>query len=530
MNVPRDKAGSRALISVANKEGIVAFARGLAERGYQIVSSGGTAGTLSKEEIPVTKVSDATGFPEILGGRVKTLHPLIHGGILARRNLSSDIAELEKNEIVPVDIVAVNFYPFEAKVAEKKEVAEIIENIDIGGPSMLRAAAKNFRDVIPVVDPRDYPLVLGKLDEGMDLATRLFLAVKAFRASARYEAAIASYMTQLEAHGEELASNELEPSLPQTFALSFEKVQDLRYGENPHQSAAFYRDAGGVPRAVAGARKLQGKELSYNNILDLDAAWRLTCEFDQTAAVVIKHTNPCGVALGDTLAGAYVLARECDPLSAFGSIVGLNRPVDKKTAQEVASTFVEAVIAPAFEPEALEELKKKKNLRLLAIDDPSRAGRLDWEGYNLCRVVGGLLVQDWDTAHFDRSALEIPTKRKPTEEEMEALLFAWTVAKHVKSNAIVIAKGRQTLGIGAGQMSRVDSSRLAVTKAQSSLEGAVAASDAFFPFRDGPEQLADAGVRAVIQPGGSIRDEEVIAGADDRDMAMVFTGVRHFRH
>ena len=530
MSVSREQRGSRALISVANKEGIVSFARGLADRGYQIVSSGGTASALSKEEIPVTKVSDVTGFPEILGGRVKTLHPLIHGGILARRNVSSDREELAKNKIVPVDIVAVNFYPFEAKVAAKGEVAEIIENIDIGGPSMLRAAAKNFRHVIPVVDPRDYPLVLGKLDEGMDLATRLFLAVKAFRASARYEAAIASYMTQLEARGDELSAHELEPSLPSTLTLSFEKLQDLRYGENPHQSAAFYRDTGGVPRAVAGARKLQGKELSYNNILDLDAAWRLTCEFEQTAAVVIKHTNPCGVALGDTLAGAYVLARECDPVSAFGGIVGLNRPVDKKTAKELASTFLEAVIAPAFEPEALEELAGKKNLRLLAVDDPARAGRVDWEGYNLCRVVGGLLVQDWDTAVLDRATVEIPTQRKPTEEEMETLLFAWTVAKHVKSNAIVIAKGRQTLGIGAGQMSRVDSSRLAVTKAQSSLEGSVAASDAFLPFRDGPEQLADAGVRAIIQPGGSIRDEEVIAGADERGMAMVFTGVRHFRH
>ena len=524
-----EKAGSRALLSVANKEGIVPFARGLAERGYEVVSSGGTASTLTKEGIPVTRVSDATGFPEILGGRVKTLNPLIHGGILARRDLSSDREDLQKNKIVPVDIVAVNFYPFEAKVAEKVGVAEIIDNIDIGGPSMLRAAAKNFRHVIPVVDPRDYPLVLGKLDEGVDLATRLFLAVKAFRASARYEAAIASYMTQLEARGDELLATELEPSMPETLTVSFEKIQDLRYGENPHQSAAFYRDAGGVPRAVAGARKLQGKELSYNNILDLDAAWRLTGEFEQTAAVVIKHTNPCGVALGDTLSGAYVLARECDPVSAFGGVVGLNRPVDKKTAKELASTFLEAVIAPAFEPEALEELKAKKNLRLLAVDDPARAGA-DWEGYNLCRVVGGLLVQDWDTAGVDPAALEIPTKRKPTEEEMAALLFAWMVAKHVKSNAIVIAKDRHTVGIGAGQMSRVDSSRLAVTKAQSSLEGSVAASDAFFPFRDGPDQLADAGVRAIIQPGGSIRDEEVIAGADERGLAMVFTGARHFRH
>ncbi|MEE9263797.1 MAG: bifunctional phosphoribosylaminoimidazolecarboxamide formyltransferase/IMP cyclohydrolase [Vicinamibacteria bacterium] len=527
MNVSREKPKTRALLSVANKEGIVSFARGLAERGYEVVSSGGTANLLSKEEIPVTPVADVTGFPQILGGRVKTLHPLIHGGILARRNLASDLEELEQNEIIPVDIVAVNFYPFEAKVAEKSAISEIIENIDIGGPSMVRAAAKNFRHVIPVVDPRDYPLVLGKLDEGMDLATRLYLAVKAFRASARYEAAIGSYMTQLEARGEELVAAELEASLPATLSVSFEKVQDLRYGENPHQSAAFYREASGVPKGVAGARKLQGKELSYNNILDLDAAWRLACEFEETAAVVIKHTNPCGVALGETLSSAYVKARETDPVSAFGGIVGLSRPVDKKTAKELASTFLEAVIAPGFEPDAIEELSGKKNLRLLAIDDPPRAA---WEGHNLCRVVGGLLVQDWDNSPLDRELFEIPTKRKPTEQEMAALEFAWKVAKHVKSNAIVIAKDRHTLGIGAGQMSRVDSCRLAVTKAQSSLEGSVAASDAFFPFRDGPDQLADAGVRAIIQPGGSIRDEEVISGADQRELAMVLTGVRHFRH
>ncbi|MEE9180899.1 MAG: bifunctional phosphoribosylaminoimidazolecarboxamide formyltransferase/IMP cyclohydrolase, partial [Vicinamibacteria bacterium] len=361
----------------------------------------------------------------------------------------------------------------------------------------------------------------------MDLATRLYLAVKAFRASARYEAAIGSYMTQLEACGEELVAAELEASLPATLNVSFEKVQDLRYGENPHQSAAFYREASGVPTAVAGARKLQGKELSYNNILDLDAAWRLACEFEETAAVVIKHTNPCGVALGETLSSAYVKARETDPASAFGGIVGLNRPVDRKTAKELASTFLEAVIAPGFEPDAIEELSGKKNLRLLAIDDPPRSV---WEGHNLCRVVGGLLVQDWDNSPLDRELFEIPTKRKPTEQEMAALEFAWKVAKHVKSNAIVIAKDRHTLGIGAGQMSRVDSCRLAVTKAQSSLEGSVAASDAFFPFRDGPDQLADAGVRAIIQPGGSIRDEEVVSGADERELAMVLTGVRHFRH
>ncbi len=527
MTVSREEGRHRALLSVANKQGIVSFARGLTERGFEILSSGGTAAALASESVPVTKVSEATGFPEILGGRVKTLHPTIHGGILARRNLASDLEELAAHQIIPVDLVAVNFYPFEAKVADKLPVEEIIENIDIGGPSMLRAAAKNFQHVTAVVDPRDYQLVLGKLDEGLDLATRLYLAVKAFRASARYEAAIGSYMSQLEARGEELVSAELEPTFPASLSLTFEKLQDLRYGENPHQSAAFYREAGGVPTVVTGARKLQGKELSYNNILDLDAAWRIICEFEETAAAVIKHTNPCGVAMGEGLADTYVQARETDPVSAFGGIVALNRRVDANTAKELASTFLEAIIAPGFEPQALEDLAGKKNLRLLAVDDPPRPG---WEGYNLYRVVGGLLVQDWDAAALDDSRIEIPTKRKPTDEEMTALKFAWKVAKHVKSNAIVVAKENRTLGIGAGQMSRVDSCRLAITKAQTSLEGAVAASDAFFPFRDGPDVLADAGVTAVIQPGGSIRDEEVIAGADERDLAMVFTGVRHFRH
>jgi len=524
------KEKRRALLSVADKRGLVPFARGLFERGYEIVSSGGTADALAAEAVPVTRVSDVTGFPEILGGRVKTLHPLIHGGILARRDVASDRADLDAQEIVPVDVVAVNFYPFEAKAASGLSVTEVIENIDIGGPAMLRAAAKNFQHVAPVVDSRDYPLVLGKLDEGLDLATRLYLMVKAFRASARYEAAIASYFARVEAKEGGLTVSELDPSFPQTLSLGYEKILDLRYGENPHLSAAFYRDAGSVPNAVAGARKLQGKELSYNNILDLDAAWRLILEFppDALAAVaIVKHTNPCGVAIAAELADAYVQAREVDSVAAFGGIVALNRAVDRRTAEALAETFLEAIIAPGFEPEALEILSPKKNLRLMAVDDPSGAR---WEGYNASRVVGGLLVQEWDRVELDEKALEVPTERKPTSSEMDVLRLAWKVVRHVKSNAIVVATENRLLGVGAGQMSRVDSCRLAVSKAGGSCEGAVAASDAFFPFRDGVDVLAEAGVKAIIQPGGSIRDDEVVAAANERGLAMVLTGVRHFRH
>lgn len=522
----QNKASHRALISVHNKEGVVDFARGLVERGFEIVSSGGTAEAIASQDVPVKHVSGMTGFPEILGGRVKTLHPLVHGGILARREIASDMEALTEHGIIPVDVVTVNFYPFEAKVAGECAIEEIIENIDIGGPSMLRAAAKNFMHVLPVVDPRDYSLLLGKMDEGLDLATRLYLAVKAFRASARYESAIAGYMTQLQALGDELQVAEMESTFPNHLALSFDKVQDLRYGENPHQRAAFYREATGVPMAVAGARKLQGKELSYNNILDLDSAWRLVSEFEDTAAVVIKHTNPCGAALGETPVDAYVKAREGDPVSAFGGIVAVNRQLDRAAAKEIASTFLEAVIAPGFDADALEALSAKKNLRVLSVDDPPKA---QWGGFNICRVLGGLLTQEWDLGS-EESKREVVTERQPTDEEMRALAFGWKVVKHIKSNAILVVKEGRTLGVGAGQMSRVDSCHLAVKKAQESLEGAVAASDAFFPFRDGVDVLADAGITAVIQPGGSIRDEEVIEAANERGLAMVFTGARHFKH
>jgi phosphoribosylaminoimidazolecarboxamide formyltransferase/IMP cyclohydrolase len=523
----------RALISVADKTGVADFARELASRGFEIVSSGGTSKVLEGAGVPVRRVTEVTGAPEILGGRVKTLHPRIHGGILARRNLSSDLKELDAQQITPVDLVVVNFYPFEETVAKGSPIPEIVENIDIGGPSMLRAAAKNFEHVLAVTDPSDYALVVRKLDEGVDPSTRLYLAQKAFQASARYEQAIASFLSGLTAEGTGLARRspgEGGAAFPEGLSLRFEKLQDLRYGENPHQRAAFYRDS--LPSetiGIAGAAQLHGKELSYNNILDLDAAWRLVRELPaaRAAAAVIKHTNPCGAATADSLREAYVRARSTDPVSAFGGIVALNRAVDLATAEELSSTFLEAVVAPGFEPAALETLVQKKNLRLMRVNDSEPP---PWSGFNLCRVLGGLLVQDWDREEDASLELRAVTERSPTEEELDALRFAWIVAKHVKSNAIVLARGETLLGVGAGQMSRVDSCRIAIQKAGGTVSGAVAASDAFFPFRDGIDVLAEAGVEAVIQPGGSVRDEEVVAACNERGLAMVVTGKRHFRH
>jgi phosphoribosylaminoimidazolecarboxamide formyltransferase/IMP cyclohydrolase len=519
----------RALISVADKAGVIDFARELSTRGFEIVSSGGTAKLLADASVAVKKVSEVTGSPEILGGRVKTLHPRIHGGILARRHLASDRKELEAQDIAPVDIVVVNFYPFEKTVQKGSPIPEVIENIDIGGPTMLRAAAKNFEHVLAVTDPEDYALVVRKLDEGIDLSTRLYLAQKAFRASARYEEAIAAYLSGLAAEESALVARP-PTAYPEGLSLRFKKIQDLRYGENPHQTAAFYRDGGASSAiGIAGARQLHGKELSYNNILDLDAAWRLVRELPpaRAASAVIKHTNPCGAAMADDIREAYVRARATDPVSAFGGIVALNREVDRATAEELSSTFLEAVVAPGFHPGAIEILVQKKALRLMQVDDPEPP---PWSGFNLCRVLGGLLVQDWD--RDDEAALELRavTERAPTERELEALRFAWIVAKHVKSNAIVLARDESLLGVGAGQMSRVDSCRIAIEKAGGAVSGAVAASDAFFPFRDGVDVLAEAGVEAIIQPGGSVRDEEVVAACNERGLAMVVTGRRHFRH
>jgi phosphoribosylaminoimidazolecarboxamide formyltransferase/IMP cyclohydrolase len=519
----------RALVSVYRKDGIAELGRGLAQRGFEIVSTGGTADELRKAGVAVSGVSDVTGFPEILDGRVKTLHPKLHAGILARRDVAAHVQTLAEHGIPPVDVVVVNLYPFEEKVAKGAGFDEALENIDVGGPSMLRAAAKNFRHVAVVVDPGDYPLLLEQLDRngGIDLQTRLYFAQKAFRHSSRYEAAIAGYMAQIEAKGGAFVASDGDDVFPYRLSLSFEKVQELRYGENPHQRAAFYSDLGSTSYSVAAARKRQGKELSFNNILDLDAAWRLATELDEPACVIVKHTNPCGVGLGRGPGEALERAWACDPVSAFGGIVAFNRRVDAATAQRLAAQFVEALIAPGFEAGAREALAAKKNLRVMDMDT---TGIHRVAGYDLRRVMGGLLAQEWDLHRLDKEKCEVVTRRAPSEQEWRALLLAWTVAKHVKSNAIVFANETQTLGVGAGQMSRVDSARIAALKAQLPLAGSVAASDAFFPFRDGVDQIAKAGATAVIQPGGSVKDEEVVAAANEHKLAMLFTGVRHFRH
>jgi phosphoribosylaminoimidazolecarboxamide formyltransferase/IMP cyclohydrolase len=519
----------RALLSVYRKEGIVDLARGLVERGHEILSTGGTAAALEKAGVKVTGVSKVTGFPEILDGRVKTLHPKIHAGILARRDLPSHLEALDGQKIAPIDVVVVNLYPFEDRVAKGCTFDEAIENVDIGGPTMVRGAAKNFAHVAVVVDPADYGLLLEQLDrpEGIDAATRLYLAQKAFRHTARYEAAIAGYFAQVEVREGAYAPAESDDTFPYRLHPSFEKVQDLRYGENPHQRAAFYADLGSTLYSVAAARKLQGKELSFNNILDLDAAWRLATELEEPACVIVKHTNPCGTATGSGTLEAYERAWACDPTSAFGGIIAFNERVDVGTAKKVTSQFVEAVIAPGFDGPALQTLAKKPNLRVMNMDTTSIHKA---SGFDLRRVMGGLLAQQWDLHQLERERCEVVTKRAPSEDEWKAMLFAWTVVKHVKSNAIVFASATQTVGVGAGQMSRVDAARLAAQKAVLPLAGTVVASDAFFPFRDGVDEIAKTGATAVIQPGGSVRDEEVIAAADEHGLAMVFTGVRHFRH
>ena len=515
----------RALLSVSRKEGLDAFARGLVERGFEIVASGGTARFLRDCGLAVREVSEVTGHPEILDGRVKTLHPRIHGGILARRSRPDDLASLRELGIEPIDVVAVNFYPFQETVARGAEEDEVRENIDIGGPCLVRAAAKNWPDVTVVVDPADYPAVLAALDDpepGAGLTLRRRLAATAFAATAAYDRAVAA----------SFAAPGTDGAFPERVSVEFERVAELRYGENPHQTAALYRDSGPGRAGIPGARQLHGKELSYNNILDLDAAVRLVADLanargeNEAAAAIIKHSNPAGAAVAETLADAYRAARATDPVSAFGGIVALSREVDLGTAKEMASTFLEAIAAPSFHPDAFARLRRKKNLRLIEMTD---LGGFAPSGRTFARVAGGLLVQDWDRGD-DESAYRVATRREPSESEWEGLRFVWQAAKHVKSNAIVVGRGSALLGVGAGQMSRLDSCRLAVEKAQSSLEGAVAASDAFFPFADGLEVLADAGITAVIQPGGSVRDQEVIDAADERGLAMVLTGARHFRH
>ncbi len=509
-----------ALLSVHDKAGILDLARALAASGFTILSTGGTARTLAEAKIPVTEVSNHTGFPEMLDGRVKTLHPRIHGGLLARRDRPDHLAALRESGIEPIEMVVVNLYPFEATVARPGAGREeIIEMIDIGGPSMIRSAAKNHRDVTVVVDPADYARVADALRRlgSVPGELRAELAAKAFARTAAYDAAIHRYL---------LATAGEPSAFPPALSLAYEKAGDLRYGENPHQAAAFYREPGAPQGTLARAEQIHGKELSFNNLLDLDSAWRLVSEFSTTAAAIIKHNNPCGAALGSSAAAAFALARDTDPLSAFGGVLALNRPLDAEVAREIGSLFLEAILAPSFDEGALEILRKKTNLRLLRTAAPSAV----LTGLDFKRVTGGLLVQTWDRATSLPSAGRVVTRRAPLPAEMEDLDFAWRVAKHVRSNAIVYASGGRTLGIGAGQMSRVDSARFGAQKANFPLKGSVLASDAFFPFRDGIDAAAAAGVAAVVQPGGSIRDGEVIAAADEHGIAMVFTGERHFRH
>jgi phosphoribosylaminoimidazolecarboxamide formyltransferase/IMP cyclohydrolase len=515
---------ARALISVSDKAGVVEFARALAVLGVQLLSTGGTARLLEKEGVRVTEVSAHTGFPEMLGGRVKTLHPAIHGGILARRDSPEHMAAIAKAGIAPIDLIAVNLYPFQATVANPQcKLEEAIENIDIGGPALLRAAAKNHAGVAVVVDPADYAQVLEEIraSGGVSEATRFALAKKVFAHTAGYDGAIANYLFSLDAAGRR-------GEYPDVLNLQFRKLQQMRYGENPHQSAAFYRDLQPVAGGIAGYRQLQGKELSYNNVADADAAWECVKSFAEPACVIVKHANPCGAAIGENPLAAYRKAFQTDPVSAFGGILAFNRALDRAAAEEAGKQFAEVIIAPRVEPEARAQLAAKQNLRVLEVPLAHDAQALE-----LKRVGGGLLVQSTDAKTLQRADLKVATRKPPSEAQWADLLFAWRVAKFVKSNAIVFCRDGMTLGVGAGQMSRVDSARIAAVKAQNAglaLAGSVVASDAFFPFRDGLDAVIDAGAVAVIQPGGSVRDDEVIAAADERGITMVFTGVRHFRH
>jgi phosphoribosylaminoimidazolecarboxamide formyltransferase/IMP cyclohydrolase len=512
----------RALISVSDKRNVVDFAKQLATSGVEILSTGGTAKALRDAGLSVIDVSEYTGSPEIMDGRVKTLHPRVHGGLLMR-DTDGDRAQLGQIGGQPIDLVVVNLYPFEATVSRGAPHDEVIENIDIGGPSMLRSAAKNHARVTVVVDPDDYAEVARGLPEVPSLAERARLAAKAFTHTAAYDGAIAGYLTSIEADGSK-------NRFPGTLSLQFQKAYGLRYGENPHQSGAFYVERSAPAGALARAESLGagGKELSFNNLVDCEAALDAVREFEVPAAVVVKHTNPCGVAEGATLAEAYRVARDADALSAFGGIVALNRAVDFDTAKILAETFLECVVAPSFDEAALEVLRGKKNLRLLATGAWLSP---DYEELTWKRVGGGLVVQDRDgCAAAEIAAARVVTKRAPSEAELKSLGFAWRVCKHVKSNAIVFAQGQRTVGVGAGQMSRVVSVEIAAKKAGALSKGAVMASDAFFPFPDGVEAAAAAGITAVIQPGGSVKDADVIAAADAAGMAMLLTGVRHFRH
>jgi phosphoribosylaminoimidazolecarboxamide formyltransferase / IMP cyclohydrolase len=531
----------RALLSVSDKTGIVDVARGLAARGYELVSTGGTARTLTEAGLAVTGVSELTGFPEMMDGRVKTLHPALHGGILARRDRPDDLAALERHGLGLVDVVIVNLYPF-VKAASNPDTPfdALVEEIDIGGPSLVRAAAKNFRGVLVLVEPGDYAGLLKALDETPTLAFRYELMRKAIAHTGAYDTAISATLSTIDLRGTTFERRRpAEGVLADRIEPSFEKIRDLRYGENPHQRAAWYRQTGGgVSGGLGDASILQGKELSYTNLLDLDAAARIVLEFDEPAAAVIKHTNPCGAAIGESAADAYVRARDADSMAAFGGIVAINRPLDAAVARAVASTFIEAVIVPSVEAEARDVLAAKPNMRVVVADfDALRSG-----GLELRTILGAALVQErdlviegrrpWTDAASDRP--RVVTRRQPTPEEWDALRFAWRICAHVKSNTVIFTDAARTLAIGAGQMSRVDAVNVALMKARAAGEGTLnksaAASDAFFPFRDGLDAVAAAGATAVVQPGGSVRDQEVIAAADEHGMTMVFTGRRHFRH
>lgn len=510
----------RALISVSDKEGIVNLANALHSFGVEILSTGGTAKALSDAGVPVKEVSDYTGFPEMLDGRLKTLHPKIHGGLLYRRDNPKDMEDIKKHGIEPIDMVVVNLYPFEETISKPNvPFSEAIENIDIGGPTMLRSASKNFQDVVVVVDPTDYDHIIEEmknLNGDISYKTRVKLAKKVFRHTSKYDIIIADYLTGI---------TEEKKTFPEDLTMTFKRASLLRYGENPHQKAAFYKERiDGL--SLADARILQGKDMSFNNYLDTHSALMLAMEFDETACAIIKHNNPCGVALGRTAAEAYRKAAKTDPVSAFGGVIAFNVVVDGEAAEEITNLFVEVVIAPGFTKDAIEIFSKKPNIRLLEIPDMSRQLN-DWD---IKRVAGGLLLQDWDTTKVDVASLKAVTKRQPTPEELEGLSFAWKVCKHVKSNAIVYTFKDRTAGIGIGQTSRVYSAKTGAINALESLRGSVVASDGFFPFRDGIDMLHKVGVTAIIQPGGAMRDDEVIAAADEYDMAMLITGVRHFRH
>ena len=522
---------TRALISVSDKKGLVEFALCLTRHSVELVSTGGTAKTLREAGLDIRDVSDLTGFPEILGGRVKTLHPKVHGGILAIRHNEEHRQQVEQNHLEYIDMVVVNLYPFSETVARPNVTAEVaIENIDIGGPAMIRSAAKNFEDVAVVISASDYEALADEMDanEGkVSRLTRFELARRAFEMTSRYDASISQFLADsvsLEAGSATLRVDR--PSgLPISFTLFARKEIDLRYGENPHQRAALYIPCGS-DGGIGTAEKIQGKELSYNNLIDLDAAWSLVSEFSDTACVIIKHTNPCGAATGSDTREAFEKARATDPVSAFGGIIGFNRPVAESAARAIAERFFEAIIAPDYEQGALEAFASKKNLRVMRMGEEQER----FAPYDIRMIGGELLVQDRDLGVLEEASVRVVTEREPSEEEMQALRFAWIIAKHVKSNAIVYAGRGQLVGVGAGQMSRVDSVKIGAMKAQLPLEATVVASDAFFPFRDGIDEAARYGVTAVIQPGGSVRDEEVIAAANEHNLAMVFTGMRHFKH